>query len=328
MGASRDQDVWGPAQRALRLEVLGAATPIGRELSCLLLDLGHPPSNLSLVALRPHACAWQGQEIPVRAMEERRPAAAVVLLTSAHPRALAAAARALAGGARLVDLSGAYRGRQEALLVAPGTALPDPGVFAQLVALPQRSALLCGPILHALERSFGVEEASVVLLVSAAGDGARALNDLYEELAGEAAEPAARGRVGNVLVAPPRGPAREALLARELALALGTQAPLELSALRVDAERCDSVSFHVRLRHPAFPAEVARALAAHPGVVVVEEQEIDRLSPRALQGEGGIHVGRIRTGSRGAGSVCFFAVGDQLRVAASAALAVAARLAS
>jgi aspartate-semialdehyde dehydrogenase len=272
-------------------------------------------------------CTWQDREIEVRDLQGALPAAPVVLLASAHPHALAAAEREMHRGARVLDLSGAYRGRREVALVAPGTAIPDPGVFSTLVALPQRSTMLGGPMLWSLEQAFGLEELHLALLVSAAGDGARGMNELYDELAGEPDKGGDGSRLGNVLVAPPHGPGREELLERELGYVLGrADLPVDVTALRIDTERCDCLAFQVRLKRPVSPEEVARLLAGLPGVELVGDDELERLTPRACQGSDAVRVGRIRAGSRGAGSVCFFAVGDQLRVgAARAALMVAAR---
>lgn len=102
-------EVWGAAQRSLRVQVLGAATPVGRELSALLLELGHPPGNLALAARRPHALQWHGRELAVGPLDELRFVADVVFLCSAHPDALRSAEGQMCKGSRLVDLSGTYQ---------------------------------------------------------------------------------------------------------------------------------------------------------------------------------------------------------------------------
>lgn len=322
-------EVWGAAQRALRVQVLGAATPVGRELSTLLLELGHPPGNLALAARRPHALQWHGTELAVGALDELRFVAEVVFLCSAHPDALRSAELQLRKGSRLIDLSGAYRGRRDVALAAPGTDAAEIGVFTQMVALPQRSALLVGPLLWALHRACELIELSVVLLASVAGEGARGMLDLIEELRdpGRPEPPGEVARLGNVLPAPSEGPGREGLFARELAQLVGRRdLPVDATILRVDTERCDTLAFHLRCGRPVGPEEVRALAAGLPGVSVIGDEDPERLTPRALVGLDRLHVGRIRAGSRGPGSVCFVAVGDQLRAgAARPALQVAAR---
>ena len=101
--------------------------------------------------------------------------------------------------------------------------------------------------------------------------------------------------------------------------------PLDASILQAGVERCDSLAFTLRLARPMSAEEVRAGFAATPAVRV--EEDAVRLSARACAGSPELHVGRIRAGTRGPGSLCFFAVGDQLRLgSALAALAAAARL--
>lgn len=321
--------LWGAAQRALRVQVLGAATPVGRELSALLLRSGHPPTNLALAARRPHACSWNGVDLAVGGLRELRFVADVVFLCSPHPDALEAAEAQVRRGSRVIDLAGVWRGRRDVPLAAPGTAVPEVGVFSQLVRLPARSALLIGPLLAALHATFELAELHVVVLASVASEGSRGMQELFDELSRPGEREEGEARLGNVLLVPSEGPGREVLFARELATMIGRlDLPIDASVLRVDTERCDSFAVHLRTARPAHPEDLSRAVEACPGAALVEDHELERLAPRALVGEERLHVGRIRAGSRGPGSVCFFAVGDQLRLGAGrAALEVAARFA-
>ena len=359
--------------------MIGAATAVGHELSLRLLELGHPPTHLALSALQPRTVSWNGRSLSVGTFGEHR-GCDWVFLCSAHPQAVEAARRALAGGSRLLDLSGSIG---EAELAAPCTGLERPGVFAQSLRLPSRSATLIGPLLATAHRAFGLAEAHVVVLASAADEGARGLMELHGELTqrepgrdphpdrgahapagrearapagplpSQGATPAAQqstgtqapqpaqgtpgprassARVGNVLVTPTGAVDRELVLTRELLQLSGApSAVVEASLLRVDAERCDSFSLHLQFAQPVSVRDFATLLVTgqgiQGGVRVVEDGASGGLGPRFVREEDPLLVGRIRAGSRGPGSLCCFAVGDQLRTGgAEAALRLAAGL--
>jgi len=93
----------------------------------------------------------------------------------------------------------------------------------------------------------------------------------------------------------------------------------------VPVERCHSVAVHARFARELPPAEARSLLRVAPGVQFVEDPHGPR--PRECANSDPVHVGRVRAGARGGRSLCFFAVGDQLRKGAALnALQIAARL--
>ena len=90
-------------------------------------------------------------------------------------------------------------------------------------------------------------------------------------------------------------------------------------------ERCHSLAVHCRLKTDLDLARLRLELGRAPGIALSEDPH----GPRPLEcaGSDPVHVGRIRAGSRGKRSLCFFAVGDQIRKgAARNALQIAAAL--
>jgi aspartate-semialdehyde dehydrogenase len=100
---------------------------------------------------------------------------------------------------------------------------------------------------------------------------------------------------------------------------------VEVTTTRVPVERCHSVAVHVRTQRDFDLQDVVARLSAASGVTVTHDPHGPR--PRECAGTDDVAVGRIRAGTRGARSLCFFAVGDQIRKGAALnALQVAARL--
>jgi len=326
---NRDASIWNSALRALRVHVVGAGTVVGRELCCGLLAAGHPRSQLVLSARQERSFAWKGDVVNVAAFGAPHAAAELAFLCSDHPEAHALAADLVARGSWIVDVSETYRERPEIPLVAPGVNLATVGTFTQVVALPTRSAVLAAQPLFALERAFGIEQADCVVMRSAAADGTRGIVELRGELGGGPRVDGSK-RVGNLAPTPGEeaqgglSHAERAFLEDQRRLLGRPDLTLDVTAVRVDVERCDGFAFHVTLRSAADPAEIAERFAECPGLAVDGSPQ----GPCSLTcpGSDRVHVGRIRTGSRGPASVCFFAVGDQLRFgAARAAMQVAAR---
>jgi aspartate-semialdehyde dehydrogenase len=98
-----------------------------------------------------------------------------------------------------------------------------------------------------------------------------------------------------------------------------------VTTTRVPVERCHSVAVHVKTRRDLSLERLRELLAASPGIALSDDEHGPR--PRECAGTDPVHVGRIRRGTRGSRSLCFFAVGDQLRKGAALnAVQIAARL--
>lgn len=351
---------WDAAHRCLRVQVFGASGGVGRELVKMLLSAGHPPDRLGLFGRRPLGLAWQGRTLSVSPLDGN-PSPGDLAFLCTPPLVARRLARHLApGGCRIVDLSGAFREDPDVPLVVPEINGGSLGLFTQLVAAPDGTAVVASLPLAGLDQAFGIEDVVVTSLEGASGAGLAGLMHLRAELGGGGAPdrgpcfagagPAGQGAPG---VAPggPAGPPSPfpAALARNLIPAIGdvdaggtctkerrfvaevrrllgrAELGIEITAVQVPVERCHAVSVSLRLGQKVEAAACAEVLAGLPGLRV----DPDPHGPRPLDCAGTdlVHVGRIRAGTRGAGSLCFFAVGDQLRKGAALnALQVASRL--
>ncbi len=330
---------WDASRRALRVQVFGASGAVGRELVRALLMAGHPTDHLELFAREAHRLGWYGDELAAKPMGSRHGTAELAFLCVPPEVARERAPKLVASGTRVIDLSGAFGQDLDIPLVAPGVNTGEVGAFTSLVALPDPATTLLAPLLASLDRTAGLGRVTLTHLRSAACRGARGILTWRRELA-RLVDP---GGVAPALPSEPEaslaqgfdpreggleatGNANaELVLASELRRILGRpELAIAVSAVRVGSERVDGFSLDIGLTRGVAPEEAARAWAHTPGVQVLAGEGPDTVS--AL-GEAVLQVGRIRTGSGGAGSVCFFAAGDRLRAgAALAALQVASSL--
>lgn len=333
---------WDAARRRLRVQVFGATGGAGRELVKMLLAAGHPRERLALYARRPVALEWKGTTLAVDAPPADPVAGDLAFLCTPPLAARFLAPKLVQRGARVVDLSGAFRGDPEVPLVVPEVNGGSVGLFTQLVSAPDATSAVTSLPLFALERAFGLREVAVTSLEGASGVGLDGLFRLRRELEngrcygagverGGGASPFPAPLVSNLIPAigdvdPEGWSSKERRFVAEIRRLLArSDLPVEVTAVQVPVERCHAVSVAVRLSRAAPPEACAEAIAAVPGVRVDTDPYGPR--PRECTGTDLVHVGRIRAGARGAGSLCFFAVGDQLRKGAALnALQVASQL--
>jgi len=335
---------WDEAHRALRVAIVGVTGAVGRELLLLLRDARHPRGRiLGFGRGRQTVDLEDGSALEVRPVEELAGVELAFLCTSAEvSRELAPElAHALPhGGVAVVDLSSAFRMDPEVPLVIPeiNGALLDSG--PHLVANPNCTTVVAALPLSVLDRAARLVEAVVVSYQAASGAGRAGLAALASETREAAGLPPRAGRepspfpaalAMNVIpgVAEPDADGwtgEERKIEQELRKILARpDLAIEATTARVPVERCHCVAVHARFAEPLTPETARELLRAAPGVLVSDDPHGPR--PRECAGSDPVHVGRIRAGARGAGSLCFFAVGDQLRKGAALnALQVAARL--
>lgn len=329
---------WDGARRGLSVAVVGATGAVGRELLGLLAAAGHPRERIAAYARREQTLELESAgRFSVSA--GRIAGADLAFLCTPSPVSVALAPALAETGTRVVDLSSALRMRPDIPLVIPeinGACLAD---GPRIVANPNCTTTVAALPLAALDRAAGLEEAIVVSYQAASGVGIAGLRTLEEETraafgsearsSSESPFPAtlALNVIPGVADADPEGwTGEERKIHDELRKILSRpDLVVESTTARVPVQRCHSVAVHARFRRSIAPEEARRVLASAPGVRLSDEPHGPR--PRDCAGTDPVHVGRVRAGTRGAGSLCFFAVGDQLRKGAALnAFQIAARL--
>lgn len=331
---------WDAAHRTLSVAVVGASGAVGRELLELLGEAGHPRERLACYGRAAHALeVAPGLRFEVLPLEKYM-RADVVFLCTPSPVSRELAPRLAEQGARVVDLSSAFRMDPGIPLVIPeinGALLDE---RPKIVANPNCTTAIAALPLAVLDALARLEEVIVVSYQAASGAGRAGLSALEAETREAAGmQSGARGEASpfpatlalNVIpgVAEPDADGvtgEERKIEQELQKILSRpDLVVEVTTARVPVERCHSVAVHARFARALAPEQAREHLATAPGIVLVDDPHGPR--PRECANSDPVHVGRVRAGARGARSLCFFAVGDQLRKGAALnALQIAARL--
>jgi aspartate-semialdehyde dehydrogenase len=327
--------VWTDGHRALEIAIVGATGAVGRELIGILAAAGHPRERIRCFARTAQEIrVAPGGTFAVRALDGLgRPDLAFLCTPSDVSLALAPKLRAL--GSRVIDLSSAHRMHPEIPLVIPEINGHRLAKDAPLVANPNCTTAVAALPLAVLDRAARLEEVIVASYQAASGAGLAGLSALAAETHGEVASgtsPFPATLALNVIpgVADPEADGwtgEERKIEQELRKILERADLLvEATTVRVPVERCHSVAVHARFARDLSPEHARSLLAKAEGVVLVDDPHGPR--PRECAGTDPVHVGRVRAGARGARSLSFFAVGDQIRKGAALnAFQVAARLA-
>ena len=328
------ETVWDADHRAWSVAVVGATGAVGRELLSILVSAGHPRDRIVCLARKAQEISVEGAgRFDVRPLDALGSPELAFLCTPSDVSTRLA--EELAGrGVLVVDLSSAHRMHPEVPLVIPEINGRLLDANPRLVANPNCTTAVAALPLAALDRAAGLQEAIVVSYQAASGVGIAGLETLAAEMRGEASagkSPFPATLALNVIpgVAEPEADGwtgEERKIESELRKILDRSDLLvEATTARVPVERCHSVAVHARFRRALTPEEARSVLARSPGVVLSDDPHGPR--PKECAGTDPVHVGRVRAGTRGEGSLCFFAVGDQLRKGAALnAFQVAARL--
>lgn len=338
---------WTERHRSLQVAIVGATGAVGRELALLLSAARHPPERLDCLARRfgKLEVGAARTKLDVRPLESTRDAAdfegadlAFLCTPSGISRELAPALAE--AGVRVIDLSSALRMRPDIPLVVPEINGAELARGPRLIANPNCTTAIAALPLSVVQRLFGLEELIVVSYQAASGAGAAGIETLLHEARAAAGAPG-QGTAPtspfpaqlflNVIpavaeVGPDGLSGEEQKIADETRKILGLpNLSIEATTVRVPVERCHSVAVHCRLSADLDLARLRAELARAPGLALSDDPH----GPRPLEcaGSDPVHVGRIRAGSRGKRSLCFFAVGDQIRKGAALnALQIAAAL--
>ncbi len=274
---SASAPAWNAMQRQLRVQVFGAETAVGRELTVELLSAGHPMQGLGLFGSQPRILGWQGQRLEIRVPGEVLPEADIAFLCMSREQTQPLTCQLGSMGTRMVDLSGACKADPGTPLFSGRPHADQLGAFTPVVTLPNRSAVGLAAALGCVERSAGLAELSVVAMLAAASEGSRGILGLRDELAAwgtDAGQALGQRRVGNLRPAlgeqvGDTGGWLEQELRSDLLRMLGRpELGLDILALEGAHERSDAFVVQARLRAALSLEIVASAFAGHPGIVL------------------------------------------------------------
>lgn len=312
---------WSSLQRQLRVQIFGAGEALGKELAVELLQAGHPPQGLRLFDRQARVMGWRDHRLEVHSIAQVLPEADIAFVCL--PRELSAPLIAQLGqtSIRVVEMSGSCKSDPMTPFFSGQVQSDQVGAFTPVVTLPNRSAVGLARALICIERSAGLTEVSAVGMMAAASEGSRGILGLRDEIATwstEEAGPPEERRLGNLRLAlgdqvgDPGGWLEQEVRSDVLRMLGRADLGFELSALEGTSERCDVFIVHAQLRAALSIELLAGAFQSAEGVVLHAGAQ----GPMAqgLSGDSRVHVGRLRQGAGGAGSISLHVVADQLRV--------------
>jgi aspartate-semialdehyde dehydrogenase len=326
----------------LRLAVVGATGAVGRRMLQTLEERGFPLDELTAYARESSAglrLPFRGEDIVVRDVRDASwDGVDLALFSAGASVSRELAPQAAAAGTVVVDNSSAFRMEPDVPLVVPeinAEALKD---HRGIVANPNCTAIVTVMAVAPLHRAADLSSLVVSSYQSVSGAGQKGVRELLEQvekLKGEeesllqpdrAALPSGEvfGRTIAYNVIPRAGSfAPDGFTTEERKLVDESRKILQLPKLptaatvvRVPVIAGHAVSVYATFEEGLSPQRAREALAAFPGVHVIDEPSEDLFpTPLDAAGRDDVLVGRVR--GAGAKGVMLFAVGDNLRKGAA-----------
>ncbi|MHC4078285.1 MAG: aspartate-semialdehyde dehydrogenase [Planctomycetota bacterium] len=317
-----------------RVAIVGATGAVGEELIRTLEQRDFPVQELRLLASKRTAgkqVSFRGEAHTVEALGESSFRGVDLALFSAGSGiSKEHAARAVDAGAVVVDNSSAFRMDPEVPLVVPELNRNAVDDHQGIVANPNCSTIILCMALAPLHRAAGLRRVVVATYQAASGAGARAITEMRESfrllLGGNKHRPQvlqhslAFNLFPHVDVFQPDGYTREEDKMQDETRKIFDLPDLRVEAtcVRVPVERCHSEAVTVELVRPLSPSQAREALAAFPGVEVLDDPEQARFpQPIHVSGRDPVVVGRVRESRLFETGLALWVVGDQLRKGAA-----------
>ena len=310
--------------------VVGVTGAVGQEMLDVLAARDFPLSNLRPLASERSAgktVQFRGEEIPIEVLGGDSFAGVDLALFSAGASiSREYAPVAVDAGAVVVDNSSAFRMDPEIPLVVPEVNSDAIAAHQGIIANPNCSTIIMVVALQPIHELSALTRVVVSTYQAASGAGAKGMEALRRELAGEELEdsPFPHRLAGNLFpridVVQDNGYTKEEMkMVLETRKIMGLEGlPISATCVRVPVERAHSESIQVSTESPLELEAVRAAFEAAPGLQVIDEPA-DDLYPTPLQaaGQDDVYVGRLRRHPDEEETCDFWVVGDQIRKGAA-----------
>ncbi len=310
--------------------VVGATGAVGQEMLSVLETREFPVRELVPLASarsKGKTVRFCGEDIPVRVLDENSfRGVELALFSAGATRSLEMAPAATAAGAVVVDNSSAFRMDPSVPLVVPEVNADALASHDGIIANPNCSTIILVVALAPIHALSPLVRVVVSTYQAASGAGAKGMDALERELAGEQPEdsPFPHRLAGNLIpridVVQDNGYTKEEMkMALETRKILGVDVlPISATCVRVPVARAHSEAVQVTTAEPVSLEDIQRALETAPGVQVIDEPRADRYpTPIAASGEDDVFVGRLRAHPDEPCTRDFWVVGDQIRKGAA-----------
>jgi len=314
--------------------VAGATGAVGVEMLRVLEQRGFPASEVRALASSRSAgrrVPFAGGQLVVEEMTETSFEGVDIALFSAGAeisrRFRDAVERA---GCVMIDNSSAFRMEEGVPLVVPEVNPGDAALHAGVIANPNCSTIQMVVALKPLHDLSPVRRVVVSTYQAASGAGQAAMDELYEQsgdfLAGRTFEPhnfvhrIAFNCIPQIDVFTDDASTKEEwkMVVETRKIMHAPEMRLAATCVRVPVLRCHSESVNVEFDAPVSVEDARAALAAAPGITVLDDpaQKLYPM-PALLEGTDDTYVGRLRRDPSVEHGLAFWVVADQLRKGAA-----------
>ena len=310
--------------------VVGVTGAVGQEMLDVLEARDFPLSGIRPLASERSAgktVQFKGEELPVEVLgQDSFSGIDLALFSAGASISREYAPLAVDSGAVVVDNSSAFRMDPEIPLVVPEVNSGAIAGHQGIIANPNCSTIIMVVALQPIQELSPLTRVVVSTYQAASGAGAKGMDALRRELAGEqlADSPFPHRLAGNLVpridVVQDDGYTKEELkmtLETRKIMGLG-QVPISATCVRVPVERAHSESIQVSTESPLDISAIREAFEKAPGLQVIDDPHDDRYpTPLQAADQDDVFVGRLRQHPDEAATYDLWVVGDQIRKGAA-----------
>ena len=310
--------------------VVGVTGAVGQEMLDVLEARDFPLSGIRPLASERSAgktVQFKGEELPVEVLgQDSFSGIDLALFSAGASISREYAPLAVDSGAVVVDNSSAFRMDPEIPLVVPEVNSGAIAGHQGIIANPNCSTIIMVVALQPIQELSPLTRVVVSTYQAASGAGAKGMDALRRELAGEQLDdsPFPHRLAGNLVpridVVQDDGYTKEELkmtLETRKIMGLG-QVPISATCVRVPVERAHSESIQVSTESPLDISAIREAFEKAPGLQVIDDPHDDRYpTPLQAADQDDVFVGRLRQHPDEAATYDLWVVGDQIRKGAA-----------
>jgi aspartate-semialdehyde dehydrogenase len=325
----------------LRVAVVGATGAVGEEMMRVLESRRFPVSDLVPLASersRGKKVEFHGEPVEIRVLsKDSFKGVDLALFSAGAGISREMAPYAVEAGAIVVDNSSAFRMEPEIPLVVPEVNPEMIEKHKGIIANPNCSTIILVVGITPIHRLSPIQRIVASTYQAASGAGAKGMDALSRELAGENRasdtvpvntkakdSPFPHRLAGNLIpridVVQDNGYTKE-----EMKMVLETRKimglppiPISATCVRVPVERAHSESVQITTKKPLSLEEIRAAIEAAPGVSLEDAPREDVYpTPLVVSGADDVVVGRIRKHPSEPATYDLWIVGDQIRKGAA-----------
>lgn len=319
----------------MNVAIVGASGAVGQEFLRVLAERNFPIDNLLLFGSQRSAgrkYAFRGKEYEVKLLQHNDDFKGVdIAFASAGAGTSKEFAETITKhGAVMIDNSSAFRMDDDVPLVVPECNAEDALVRPRgIIANPNCTTIMMVVVLKPIERLSHIRQLHVSTYQAASGAGLAAMDELYEQyrqvLAGEEVtvkkfpHQLAFNMIPQVDVFTDNDYTKEEMkMYNETRKIMHSDVRCSATCVRVPSLRSHSESVWMETERPLSVEEVRKALAAAPGVTLIDEPQAGRYPmPLFTSGKDDVYVGRVRRDLASDNGLTLWLTGDQIKKGAA-----------